>query len=220
MAQNTSHAVMSQRNHEMDQLDNFPTPPWATRAFVEGAIAKPERLKTQSCLEPACGQGYMSEALKEYFNTVTSFDIMDYGYSDMVQQDFLNSTLSENSYDWVITNPPFKTAESFILESFRVAKVGVAMLVRTVFLESVGRYEKLFSKNPPTYFAQYVERVAMVKGRLDRKASTATGYGWIVWDKDYRNNEGTRLVWIPPSRKKLERDSDYGSVSQGDLFNE
>ena len=23
----------------------------------------------------------------------------------------------------------------------------------------------------------------MVKGRLDRKASTATGYGWLVWEK-------------------------------------
>ena len=57
------------------------------------------------------------------------------------------------------------------------------MLVRTVFIESVGRYDRLFSQNPPTYFAQYVERVAMVKGRLDRKASTATGYGWAVWEK-------------------------------------
>ena len=211
---------MSQRNHEMDQLDNFPTPPWATRAFVEGAIANPKRLKMQSCLEPACGQGYMSEALKEYFMTVTSFDIMDYGYAEMIKKDFLKSSLPENSYDWVITNPPFKTAESFIIESLRIARVGVAMLVRTVFLESVGRYEKLFSKNPPTYFAQYVERVAMVKGRLDKKASTATGYGWVVWDKEFRNNDETRLIWVPPSRKKFERDSDYGSVLQGDLFNE
>ena len=60
----------------------------------------------------------------------------------------------------------------------------------------------------------------MVKGRLDKKASTATGYGWVVWDKEFRNNDGTRLIWVPPSRKKFERDSDYGSVLQGDLFNE
>ena len=40
------------------------------------------------------------------------------------------------------------------------------MLVRTVFIESIGRYERLFLQNTPSFFAQYVERVAMVKGRL------------------------------------------------------
>ena len=82
----------------------------------------------------------------------------------MEKKDFLRSGLQDNSFDWGITNPPFKIAEDFIFESLRVARVGVAMLVRTVFIESVGRYDRLFSQNPPTYFAQYVERVAMVKG--------------------------------------------------------
>jgi hypothetical protein len=35
----------------------------------------------------------------------------------------------------------------------------------------------------------------MIKGRLDRRASTATGYAWLVWEKD--KNGGTALVWIP-----------------------
>ena len=162
--QNTSHAVMSQRNPNMDTFDNFPTPPWATRAFVESQLLGANDLATSTCLEPACGQGYMSETLKEYFGAVSSFDILDYGYKDMEKKDFLHSGLHDNSFDWVITNPPFKIAEDFIFESLRVARVGVAMLVRTVFIESVGRYDRLFSQTPPTYFAQYVERVAMVKG--------------------------------------------------------
>ena len=65
--QNTSHAVMSQRNPNMDTFDNFPTPPWATRAFVESQLLGANDLATSTCLEPACGQGYMSETLKEYF---------------------------------------------------------------------------------------------------------------------------------------------------------
>ena len=48
----------------------------------------------------------------------------------------------------------------------------------------------------------------MVKGRLDQKASTATGYAWIVWRNDVEV-EQTKMVWIPPCRKVLERDSDY-----------
>jgi hypothetical protein len=90
------------------------------------------------------------------------------------------------------------------------------MLTRTVFIESVGRYDRLFSVNQPSHFAQFTERVPMVKGRLDRRASTATGYCWLVWDKE--SSGSTQLVWIPPCRKALERDDDYElpatSVSQ------
>lgn len=76
------------------------------------------------------------------------------------------------------------TAEEFILHALPIARRGVAMLTRTFFLESIGRYERLFSKMPPTRVAQFTERVPMVKGRLDKKASTATGYAWIIWEKD------------------------------------
>jgi len=47
----------------------------------------------------------------------------------------------------------------------------------------------------------------MVRGRLDRRASTATGYAWLVWEKAPAS--ATRLMWVPPCRKALERDSDY-----------
>jgi hypothetical protein len=83
----------------------------------------------------------------------------------------------------------------------------VAVLVRTVFIESVGRYRDLFEHNPPSRFAQYSERVPMVRGRLDRKASTATGYAWLVWEK--RAISHPKLMWVPPCRKTLERNGDY-----------
>jgi hypothetical protein len=49
----------------------------------------------------------------------------------------------------------------------------------------------------------------MVKGRLDKKASTATGYGWLVWEKKKSKASSPRLIWIPPCRKTLERPGDY-----------
>jgi hypothetical protein len=87
------------------------------------------------------------------------------------------------------------------------------MLARTVFIESVGRYEKVFRKMPPTKVAQFTERVPMVKGRLDRKASTATGYCWLVWHKNKRSTP--RLLWVPPCRKSLERPGDYDIPMRG-----
>ena len=49
----------------------------------------------------------------------------------------------------------------------------------------------------------------MVKGRLDQKASTATGYAWFVWKKDQSSTEPTILRWIPKCRRVLEREGDY-----------
>jgi hypothetical protein len=203
--QNKSHAVMAQRAEHKNSLDDFPTPPWATRALMEHVVASRTPLTSMTCLEPSCGRGHMSAVLADYFSDVASYDVFDYGFGGVA--DFLKTKHADESFDWVITNPPFKLGEEFIRRSLRIARQGVAMLARTVFIESVGRYQALFEPNPPSTFAQFVERVPMVKGRLDKKASTATGYGWLVWEKAKLG--GTQLVWIPPCRKFLERDGDY-----------
>jgi hypothetical protein len=203
--QNTSHAVMAQRSEALDSLDDFPTPPWATRALIEHVIGKPRSLSKMTCLEPACNRGFMSVVLEEYFQEVRSSDVYAYGFGEV--EDFLHAPLPADSVDWVITNPPFRLGEAFILKSLGVARHGVAMLTRTVFIESVGRYERIFTKHPPTKFAQFTERVPMVKGRLDKKASTATGYCWLVWEK--ASPAAPQLVWVPPCRKTLERETDY-----------
>lgn len=202
--QNTSHAVMAQRVEAKDSPDDFPTPPWATRGLVEHVLDKAS-LKTKSCLEPACGAGHMAKVLKEYFAEVRAADAYHYGYGPV--RDFLTYPYETNAVDWVITNPPFRLAEEFVLRALRVARQGVAILARTVFLESAGRYEDIFRDNPPSKFAQFVERVPMVKGRLDAKATTATGYAWFVWEKG--ETAPPRLVWVPPCRKALERRGDY-----------
>ena len=150
----------------------------------------------------------MVRALVPYFKEVRACDVYDYGFAPV--RDFLTSSPREDGeFDWVITNPPFKLAEEFVVEGLRVARVGVAVLVRTVFLESGGRYERLFRDRPPTAFAQFVERVPMVQGRLDREAGTATSYGWMVWHKWVDKRASSELVWIRPCRKELERDEDY-----------
>ena len=204
--QNTSHAVMAQRAELKNSLDDFPTPPWATRALIEHVIASKDLLGLMTCLEPACGRGHMSVTLAHYFREIASFDVFEYGFGGIA--DFLKVKHPDQSYDWVITNPPFRLGEDFISRSMKIARHGVAMLTRTVFIESVGRYERLFKSNPPSRFAQFTERVPMVKGRVDKKASTATGYAWLVWEKS-QLGRGSKLMWIPPCRKMLEREGDY-----------
>lgn len=205
--QNTSHAVMAQRFEALDSPDDFPTPPWATRALLERVIDdEAEDFGLMSCLEPACGAGHMARVLEQYFGEVLASDAYDYGQSSI--KDFLVDPFEPRSVDWVITNPPFRLGQEFVLRALETARVGVAILARTVFLESVGRYQNLFEITPPTIFAQFSERVPMLKGRLDAKATTATGYAWFVWKLDIPMRD-PKLTWVPPCRKLLEREGDY-----------
>jgi hypothetical protein len=212
MSQNTTHAVMQQRAEPHDSLDDFPTPPWATRALIEHVIRPhsfPGVIRMASCWEPACNRGHMVVPLTEYFGVVFPSDIHDYGMG-YPQHDFLmpySPAERFGPFDWIITNPPFSLAEQFIERARGInGWQGTAVLVRTSFLEGVGRYERLYRDNPPTLVAQFVERVPMVKGHLSAESVTATSYCWLVWMKDRKPQP---IIWIPPCRKKLERSGDY-----------
>lgn len=198
-------AVMASRREPHLSLDHFPSPPWATRALCEwlqdGVI---DDLSSFSVWEPACAEGHMSRPLGEYFGEVYSSDVHDYGFGDV--EDFLFA-LGRRA-DFCITNPPFKLGEQFAFKARLVSDVGSAMLVRTAFLESAGRYDSLFSVTPPSDILQFVERVPMFRGKLDRHGSTATAYCWLVWLKRIKGGQ-TQFHWLPPCRKRLERDADY-----------
>lgn len=201
---------MQQRFEAHDSLDDFPTPPWATRALIKHVIEYYNYVvSTSTCWEPACNRGYMVRPLSESFSHVWASDVANYGFG--TQGDFLIPGQvpwdDGRGVDWIISNPPFRLAEQFIERAEQVATVGYAFLVRTSFLESVGRYDSLFSKRPPSVVGQFVERVPMVKGRYDPKASTATSYCWLVWFKG--SGPSTQLHWIPPCRARLERETDW-----------
>lgn len=206
-----SHAVVARRHEPETSLDDFPTPPWATRALMEYVI-KPSELgygiHRANVWEPACGRGFMSRPLGEYFLSVLSTDIADYGWRGQSGVgDYLSGGIESLDSEWIITNPPFKRAYDFIKRG-RISGRNIAVLVRTGFLEGVRRFHGLYEKDAPYIIAQYSERVPMVKGRVDRSATTATSYCWLIWRKDFLGGS-PKFVWIPPCRKDLERDEDY-----------
>ncbi|HVM38313.1 MAG TPA: hypothetical protein VM265_08005 [Sphingomicrobium sp.] len=206
MSQNRSSAVMQQRSEPSDSLDDFPTPPWATRALCEWLKEFHPALRQQSCREPAANRGHMVEPPEEYFGTVLASDVHDYGIFFPVRDYLFGAAAELCRTDWTITNPPFRLAEQFIDRALELSDLGCAMLVRSAFLEGVGRYERLFSRRPPTTILQFSERVVMHKGRLAPDGSTATAYCWLVWEHACC---GTSLQWISPCRKALERPGDY-----------
>lgn len=212
MNQNTSTAVMQRRHEAHDSLDYFPTPAWATRALCEFIKQIDPNLSTKRAWEPACGEGHMTRPLAEYFELVYGSDVATYGHGSV--RDFLFPG-DEPEFDWIITNPPFRLAEQFAHTMIDRAREGCAVLVRSAFLEGIGRYSDLFSKRKPSAILQFTERVAMVKGKVDEKASSATAYSWIVWRCRPHKPDSQSMpmfVWIPPCRRRLERPQDYGAA--------
>ena len=226
MGQNRSSAVMHQRSEAPDALDDFPTPPWATRAAIEillrGLSQFPDFQRVM-VREPCANRGYMVRTLEETFSRVIASDIFDYGTGYPVF-DYLFPGEMEPA-NIVFLNPPFNVATDFILKSFETPGWWATVaIVRTGFLEGAGRYERLFRNRPPTLIAQHVERVIMHKGimRNPNKAywdgnkwkvpSTATSYCWLFWIDQVPPQP---FYWIPPCRKRLERPGDYPVNTEG-----
>lgn len=208
MSANRSSAVMAQRSVAADGLDYFPTPPWGTRALCELILGGREALAGLTCWEPACGEGHMAKPLGEYFGEVHASDIYHHGFGAV--GDFLDSMLGTRwtppaPVDWIITNPPFNAALDFARVALDEARVGVALLCRTAWLESGDRYP-LFRDRPCSLICPFVERLPMVEGMLDRSVSSATSYTWFVWR---HGDQSMRLQHIPPCKARFDRNEDW-----------
>lgn len=200
---------MQRRSEPHNSLDDFPTPPWATRALCEylnNYLQKWSYFYKQTAREPAANRGHMVRPLRDYFGNVEASDIHDYGAGFEVK-DYLFGP-PPPPVDWTITNPPFRLAQQFIERGLETSNIGVAVLVRSAFLEGKARYQGLFSKHRPSLVLQFTERVVIHKGKLSANGSTATAYSWIIFEKACVGM--TIFDWIEPCRKRLERLEDYG----------
>lgn len=218
---NRSTAVMQRRIEADDSLDDFPTPPWATRALCEFLTAQGFTLALSDCREPCANRGHMVQPLREVFGAVLASDIFDYGAGFAVLDYLFGPVMHWEETDWTFLNPPFRLAQEFIERAMRLSRVGVVVIARTAFSEGQDRAEDLFIPCPPTFELQFSERVVMLKGRLVRsgaidpladkpgtKASSATAYSAFIWIRPY-GAQDTRKRWIAPCRLRLEKPGDY-----------
>lgn len=211
-----------------DDVDFFPTPPWAARAGAE-IIARLDPA-CRTVWEPACGAGSMAHGLRDVFETVHASDACLYDRT--VIHDFLSPTPPPfGPVDWIVTNPPFAPAEAFVAQAWTHARRGVAMLMRGAVLEGRRRHALMHGPRPLTVFAPFSERVPMVKGRYDPDQPSAAFYAWFLWLKPVLRParfmaraplaDGTvglrpAVLDIPPgTRERLFRRSDLAFAVDG-----
>lgn len=144
--------------------------------------------------EPACGDGNLSEVLKKHGHNVYSTDLIDRGYPDEVF-DFLQSSIQFDGD--IITNPPFKYTNQFILKSLESIPIGgkVAMFLKLNYLSGKQRYRDIYSKFPPYRVYVYSGRIACSKNNTPEGfKKAAMDYAWFIWEKGKIGP--TDLKWI------------------------
>lgn len=140
--------------------------------------------------EPACGELHLSNVLTERGYNVRNSDIIDRLQNGKIEElDFLTYQNKWNGD--IITNPPYKSAKSFVEKALDVVEQGckVAMFLKLTFLESKSRRD-LFDKYPPKVLYVSSSRLQCAKnGDFDtykQGTGTAVAYGWYIWEKGFK----------------------------------
>lgn len=200
---------------DIGDIDDFPTPPWAGRAWCE-MIGRETLGRWPTFWEPTANRGYLVRGLADY-GAVIGSDIFDYG-AGFETMDFLafsdkllQAPKSAPTCDWIVTNAPYSHAERFILTALPLARVGCAFIFRTPILENPGRYERLYMPLGRRWmWSQFSERVGMMQAECRADCSTATAYGWLTIFREPRSADYiVDRRHIPVCRDRLEKKDDY-----------
>jgi hypothetical protein len=169
-------------------LDAYFTPPVATKALL-----KIENLPL-SIGDPCCGDGAILKVLKDAGHLTFGADIVDYGYPFTMVRDFLAEPVVMNGTA-IVTNPPFRLAEAFIRKAISDECHYHAWLLRTNFLESVGR-ASLWRDHPPSRIWISSRRLPMMHrlGWEGPKASSNQAFCWMVWEA--ASEDSCKLGWF------------------------
>ena len=167
--------------------DFYRTPASSTRALLRAEHLPPK------VWEPACGDGAISEVLMQAGHQVISTDLVDRGYGETRRDFLMESSLCAPA---IVTNPPFKLADEFVLQALRLGAEKVAMFMRLAWLEGSGRHTRLWSKHPPARIWVFSKRQTLWRGDDPdaRDKGGAICFGWFVWDAGFSG--APALGWL------------------------
>ena len=158
--------------------DFYPTPRETTKELL-----KRENFEG-NIWECACGDGSMTNVLREKYKIVYASDIREDNSIDGIKgEDFLKTS---KKFDNIITNPPYKYAKEFVLKAKQSANKKIALLLKLVFLEGIGRYEMFQDKDFPLKKVYvFCRRQKIYANGIIGKNSGLIAYAWFIWDKSY-----------------------------------
>jgi len=177
--------------------DLYETPPEATRAFLKAFGAwLPDVI-----WEPACGPGAIVRELRAAGHVVIASDLVDYrdrGLTDqLVNVDFEMERAMPGRAQAIVTNPPYKRADHFVLRALELAPK-VAMLLRLAFIANGLRVRgPVLDGGSLMAVCPFRSRLPMMHrdGWDGPRKGSQTDFAWFVWERGYDG---------PPMVKRLD----------------
>ena len=166
--------------HGRQHDDFYATHPTAAKLLMEVETFN------RNIWECACGQGHLAKVFASAGYKVRATDVVKRGYGDGVL-DFLQCT---SAWDGdIITNPPYKYAEAFIMKALQLIPEGnkLALFLKLQFLEGKKR-KHLFATYPPKVLYVSSSRIPCAMNGVFDGQSSAIAYGWYVWVKGFRGD--------------------------------
>lgn len=137
-------------------------------------------------LEPACGEGHISEVLKAAGYEVVSRDLVDRGYGEVT--DFL--AIDNQEWDGnIVTNPPYKYAQQFVEKALSIIPERRKWRCSSNCSFSKARHVARCSVLPPIRVWVSSSRLNCAKnGDFNANQGGALAYAWFVWEKGYKGD--------------------------------
>lgn len=165
--------------------DFYATPEKCTRALL-GVESFPGEF-----WEPACGDGAISRVLP---GRVYSTDLVDRGWGTPRIDFLMESVLLAPN---VVTNPPFKLADEFVLHAIKLGARKIAIFQRLAWVEGRARYARLWVPYPPVRIWQFCGRQTLWRGD-DPNAKDKGGaiaFAWFIWESGFQGKP--EFGWLP-----------------------
>ena len=182
---NSVFKTLGATNHtdkEREENDYYATDPIAIDVLINDGKAE----LNQNLWECVCGEGHLSKRLKKFGYNVLSTDLIDRGYGEG-GIDFFECKEPWNGD--IITNPPYKYAQSFVEHALELIPNGcnVWMFLKLQFLEGKAR-RKLFDTGClKTVYVSSSRILCAKNGDFEgrKKEGSAVAYAWYQFQKGY-----------------------------------
>jgi hypothetical protein len=177
---------------ERPSNDFYPTPSCMVKALIESDCFN--ELLDADILDPCCGKRAIGNILREHgFKNIVEKDIV---YGD----DFL-ADWTDNVYDFVIMNPPFKLFDKFVEKSKRIADRVYCIGKMNFFGAHNRNINGLW--NNLEWALPFDRQIAFDKPEIDGKVECGMMVtGWFIWNKNY---EGFPKIKVLDMQKYIRR---------------
>ena len=193
---------------DREELDFYQTPSFATQSLLDLGI-----IEAHNIWEPMAGNGAIADILKQnkYLNVTTS-DIVQRDYPLDFTHDFFSlkafpESMPDKGGKGIITNPPYKVADDFILHALGTLKADyLAVFLPVRYLEGSKRYLEIYQHYKPRDVVVFARRLGCYKDSdvkngvkiTDHGIASAVAYMWLCfYGPTMRDrNSDTKLHWV------------------------